>query len=181
MLKKILKNKQIRDVISILGFPNLEPLLKNNYTLYHNIIEKKYPEPITIDEEFKYEEDGEEKIIPAGVDLDLEQIKIIVQDGLSKLLQKTRYEKIILMADPDVDGAHINILFITFIFCNMPHLIEGGRLFVAVPPLYRIQSGSKVTFIYSEDELEKFRQEEKKETRDIERIKGLGQMSPEEL
>lgn len=81
------------------------------------------------------------------------------------------------MADPDDDGAHIVILLVTFIFKYLPYLVEGKKIFVAVPPLYRVQSGKQVHYFYSEEELKNSPLKERK----VERIKGLGQMDASEL
>ena len=98
-------------------------------------------------------------------------------------LDDLRYEKIIIMTDADVDGAHIASLLITFFYREMPGLIRDGRLFLAMPPLYRLQQGAKVMYARDEahrDELIKsaFRANAKV---DIGRFKGLGEMMPAQL
>ena len=94
-----------------------------------------------------------------------------------------RYEKVIIMTDADVDGAHIASLLITFFFQQMPDLIENGHLWLAVPPLYRIAQGGKT--LYARDDAHK---DELLETEfsgrgkiEISRFKGLGEMLPAQL
>jgi len=95
-------------------------------------------------------------------------------------LAKLRYHKIILMADADVDGAHIRTLLLTFFFRNLRALIEHGHVYIAQPPLYLFQRDGKRNYIYSDQELHKLRAEVGgKHT--VRRFKGLGEMNPEEL
>ena len=93
-----------------------------------------------------------------------------------------RYERVIVMTDADVDGAHIASLLVTFFYREMPQLIRGGHLFLAVPPLYRITQGA--TTIYARDDAERERLMEttfKGKKVDIGRFKGLGEMMPAQL
>jgi len=182
LVKKVLQNKEIRNILSVLGFANLNDLLKNNYIRFRHKAEKVIiEEEIILPEDFIYEKESEQKLISAGTQLDLEQLLLIVQETLKNLLTKSRYKKIILMADPDPDGDHISLLLITFIFKHLPYLIEGGKLFVAVPPFYRVQTKKQIHYFYNDRELEAFRREHPREERKIERIKGLGQMDSLEL
>ncbi len=96
--------------------------------------------------------------------------------------KRLRYHRVIIMTDADVDGSHIRTLLLTFFFRNMRPLIEGGHLYIAQPPLYRIARGKEVAFAYSERE----KDEHLKRLRDgknvvVQRYKGLGEMNPEQL
>src|SRR4029078_13106504 len=97
--------------------------------------------------------------------------------------ERLRYERVVIMTDADVDGAHIASLLITFFYREMPQLIENGHLFLAQPPLYRLSHGSK--HVYARDDAHR---EELMRTEfngsgkvDIGRFKGLGEMNPKEL
>ena len=103
--------------------------------------------------------------------------------GDSFLLDDLRYERIIIMTDADVDGAHIASLLMTFFFKEMPQLIENGNLYVAMPPLYRINQGTRT--LYARDDAHKDELINKFFTGqgkiDISRFKGLGEMPPKQL
>ncbi|MFN2555662.1 MAG: type IIA DNA topoisomerase subunit B [Nitriliruptorales bacterium] len=94
-----------------------------------------------------------------------------------------RYDKIILMADADVDGGHITTLLLTFFFRLAPKLIEGGHLYLAQPPLYQLRRGSRVTYAMSDAERDKLLKTAFKGqgTTEIQRFKGLGEMDAEQL
>ena len=96
-------------------------------------------------------------------------------------INKIRYDKIIIMTDADVDGAHIRILLLTFFFRYMKPLIEQGHVYAAIPPLYKFVNDKKVSYAYSDDELEVLKQNTKAGKIDIQRYKGLGEMNPEQL
>ena len=97
-------------------------------------------------------------------------------------LENLRYNKIILMTDADVDGAHITTLLLTFLFRFMPKLIEEGHVFLAQPPLYRVEKGKKLWYAYSDSELEQTINAIGRDgTYKIQRYKGLGEMDAGQL
>ncbi len=96
--------------------------------------------------------------------------------------EKLRYHKIIIMTDADVDGSHIRTLLLTFFFRGMEDLIKGDYLYIAQPPLYRIQVGRKVTYVYTEEEKDEFVAGVNGNRKvNLQRYKGLGEMNPEQL
>ncbi|MCI6019726.1 MAG: DNA topoisomerase (ATP-hydrolyzing) subunit B [Clostridiales bacterium] len=97
-------------------------------------------------------------------------------------ISKLRYHKIIIMTDADVDGAHIATLLLTFLYRFMPALIEEGYVYLAQPPLFKIERNKKVWYAYSDDELNEILTEIGRDQNNrIQRYKGLGEMDPEQL
>ena len=97
-------------------------------------------------------------------------------------ITKLRYDKIILMTDADVDGAHISTLLLTFLYRFMPDLIKEGHVYLAKPPLFKLEKNKKVWYAYSPEELDRILQEVGRDQNNkIQRYKGLGEMDAEQL
>ena len=94
---------------------------------------------------------------------------------------KARYGKVTILADADVDGAHIRTLLLTFFFRHMKELIDAGKVYVAQPPLYRVKADGKYHYLLDERELERFQSNNGHKKAEVSRFKGLGEMNPEQL
>ena len=116
---------------------------------------------------------GNEKLIPV-----VQALGCGIGDDFD--LSKLRYGKVIIMADADVDGAHISTLLMTFFFRYMRPLIEEGHVYIAQPPLYKVSKGKQVRYAFSDPERDKYIAELGGNA-DIQRYKGLGEMDPEQL
>jgi len=125
------------------------------------------PEKSRLDKILKYEQ-LQNLIIALGTS---------ISDSLD--MSKLRYHKVIIMTDADVDGAHIATLLLTFFFRHIPEIIEEGRLFKAQPPLYRVQKGKQVHYVYTDEEKDKLVKDLSGAS--VQRFKGLGEMNPEQL
>ena len=95
-------------------------------------------------------------------------------------VSKLRYHKIIIMTDADVDGAHICTLMLTFFYRYLRPIIEGGYVYIAMPPLFKVAKGNRVEYVYKEEEVETVRAS-MGENVNVQRYKGLGEMNPEQL
>lgn len=117
----------------------------------------------------------------------LKELLIALGAGIGEefKIEKLRYHRIVLMADADVDGEHITTLNLTFFYRHLPEIIQNGYLYIALPPLYKIQHKAKNNYVYTDDELNAKVLEIKSTDKDaniiIQRFKGLGEMNAEQL
>lgn len=117
---------------------------------------------------------------------ELKELVIALGMGIGENIDyaKLRYHRVVIMTDADVDGEHIRTLILTFFFRHLPDIINKGHMFIAQPPLYKVQSGKTIKYAYSEDEKDQLvNQLTSKQGNSlvIQRYKGLGEMNPEQL
>lgn len=114
---------------------------------------------------------------------DLKDLIIALGMGIGETInvEKLRYHRIIIMCDADVDGEHISTLLLTFFYRHLPAIIENGYLYIAMPPLFKIQSGKETYYVYNEAERDRVVARLPSKNIMVQRYKGLGEMNPEQL
>lgn len=116
---------------------------------------------------------------------ELKELVIALGMGIGENIDyaKLRYHKVVIMTDADVDGEHIRTLILTFFFRHLPDIINKGHMYIAQPPLYKIQSGKKISYVYTDEEKDKLVNSLTSEHNNltIQRYKGLGEMNPDQL
>lgn len=114
---------------------------------------------------------------------ELKDLVIALGTGISDIFnyEKLRYHKIVIMTDADVDGEHIMTLILTFFFRHLPILVEKEHIYIAQPPLFKVFSGKKIFYAFTEEERDRIIKDEFKGNSTIQRYKGLGEMNPEQL
>lgn len=149
--KRIFANEEIKNVVNALGL-SVSEAAQNYYNRFRDKLDDPNWSTISgLAEDFVYcDEEGEEHTIPAHVRLNRAQVTLIVEQSKKRLLEKIRYGKIVIMADADPDGNHIESLELTFFVCFFRYLIEEGRLFLAVPPLYRLKGKKSTKYFFND-------------------------------
>ncbi len=116
---------------------------------------------------------------------EIKDLVIALGMGIAESLnpEKLRYHRIIIMTDADVDGEHIRTLLLTFFYRHLPYVVQNNHLFIAQPPLFKIQIGKEILYAYTEEEKDKILslKNSSKITPSLQRYKGLGEMNPEQL
>ncbi|CAG8542024.1 371_t:CDS:2 [Racocetra persica] len=178
---KIFKNEEIKNLTNALGF-SVNEATQNYYNRFQPKLETEFStDDLQITEDFIYEdEQGQKNTISAYQPLASEQLQIIVDKTRVSLLKKLRYGKVVIMTDADADGKHIECLALAFFARYFRYLIEEHRLFLAVPPLYKVQNKKEVKYLYSDQELTDYCRDKQKGYT-IQRFKGLGEMNPPQL
>ena len=124
------------------------------------------------------------RVEPIGLEEEIQALITAIGTGIGEEfdLGKARYHRIVLMADADVDGAHIRTLLLTFFFRNMRELIDAGYIYLAQPPLYLLKQGREELYFYTEREWDTWRKENGNGKKlDPQRFKGLGEMNADQL